>query len=76
MQFMKKIPGENKKRTKELLSSGWNRLKEPSNLGIAILYSLPISIELETKPGYEIYFTGTTKENESYLKVLSIRTVL
>ncbi|GAA0274391.1 zf-HC2 domain-containing protein [Muricomes sp. OA1] len=32
-------------------------------------------IELETKPGYEIYFTGTTKENESYLKVLSIRKI-
>lgn len=32
-------------------------------------------IELETKPGYEIYFSGTTKENETYLKVLSVRKV-
>ena len=55
MQFMKKIPGENKKRTKELLSSGWNRLKEPSNLGIAILYSLPISIILMTVNGIWLF---------------------
>lgn len=32
-------------------------------------------IKLETKPGYEIYFSGTTKENETYLKVLSVRKV-
>lgn len=51
MQFVKKIPGENKERTKELLLSGWNRLKEPSDLGIAILYSLPISIILMTVNG-------------------------
>lgn len=57
MQFVKKIPGESKGRTKELLLSSWSRLKEPFNLGIAILYSLPISIILMTVNGIWLFST-------------------
>lgn len=63
MQFVKKIPGENKERTKELLSSGWNRLKEPSDLGIAILYSLPISIILMTVNGIWFFLISPVFKN-------------
>ena len=63
MQFVKKIPGENKERTKELQLSGWNRLKEPSNLGIAILYSLPISIILMTVNGIWIFLISPVFKN-------------
>ncbi len=41
MQYLKKIPSTDKELSTKLISEGWNKLKEPSNLGIAILLSVP-----------------------------------
>ncbi|MDP4178078.1 MAG: DUF3267 domain-containing protein [Bacillota bacterium] len=41
MKFIKKIPSTDKELKNKLLSNGWNKLKEPSNLGIATLLSVP-----------------------------------
>lgn len=41
MQYIKKIPIINKDLSNQLLSKGWKRLKEPSNLFISILISIP-----------------------------------
>lgn len=32
-----------------------------------------VYMSMETKPGYEIYFNGSTTKEESYLKVMSLR---
>jgi len=41
MRYAKKIPPTDKNLSEQLLSSGWKKLKEPSNLIIATLLSLP-----------------------------------
>lgn len=41
MIYVKKIPSTNKDLRDKLLSSGWTKLKEPSNLSIATLLSIP-----------------------------------
>lgn len=41
MRYAKKIPPTNKNLSEELLSSGWKKLIEPSNLGMATLLSVP-----------------------------------
>lgn len=46
MKFIRKLPSENKEMSAKLIENGWSKLKEPSNLGITILYSLPISVIL------------------------------
>lgn len=38
---MKKIPSTDKELSNKLISEGWTKLKEPSNLGIATLLSVP-----------------------------------
>ena len=46
MKYIKKIPAENEKNTKELLKNGWKVLKEPPSLGVIIAIAMPISIIL------------------------------
>ncbi len=41
MKYIKKIPPTNKELSKKLVSDGWKKLKEPSNLPASILLSLP-----------------------------------
>lgn len=41
MRYVKKIPPTDKELRNELLSNGWTKLKEPSNLGMATLLSVP-----------------------------------
>jgi MFS family permease len=41
MRYLKKIPSTDKELSTKLISEGWTKLKEPSNLGIAILLSIP-----------------------------------
>jgi len=41
MRYIKKIPPADKEFSNKLISEGWTKLKEPSNLGIAILLSAP-----------------------------------
>jgi len=41
MRYINKIPPADKVLGNELISEGWTRLKEPSNLIIAILFSVP-----------------------------------
>lgn len=41
MRYIKKIPPVDKELGKELISDGWTKLKEPSNLIISILLSVP-----------------------------------
>ncbi len=41
MRYLKKIPSADKELGIKLISEGWTKLKEPSNLGIATLLSVP-----------------------------------
>lgn len=41
MRFIRRIPFTDKELSNKLVSEGWTKLKEPSNLGIAILFSVP-----------------------------------
>src|SRR5665648_419843 len=41
MKYIKKIPLVDKALGNELISDGWKKLKEPSNLFISILFSVP-----------------------------------
>lgn len=41
MKYVKRIPSTDKELRDKLLSNGWTKLKEPSNLGIATLLSVP-----------------------------------
>jgi len=41
MRYVKKIPPTDKDLSNKLISTRWTKLKEPSNLGIATLLSLP-----------------------------------
>ncbi|MCB2293402.1 DUF3267 domain-containing protein [Clostridium algoriphilum] len=44
MKYVKKIPPTDKTLSDELLASGWKKLKEPSNLGITTLLSIPFML--------------------------------
>lgn len=44
MKFARKIPQGDKKISEELLKAGWKRLKEPKNLAVSILISIPIML--------------------------------
>ena len=44
MRYAKKIPPTDKTLSEELLSIGWKKLKEPSNLLITILLSIPFML--------------------------------
>ncbi|NKF07640.1 DUF3267 domain-containing protein [Clostridium gasigenes] len=44
MRYMKKLPSTNKELSNKLVSEGWSKLKEPSNLGIATLLSVPFML--------------------------------
>lgn len=41
MRYIKKLPCTNKELSNKLVSEEWSKLKEPSNLGIATLLSVP-----------------------------------
>ncbi len=41
MKYVKKIPSTDKDLRDSLLNQGWNKIKEPSNLPLAILMSVP-----------------------------------
>jgi hypothetical protein len=41
MKYIKKIPPADTELKNKLLSEGWTKLKEPSNLGTVILFSIP-----------------------------------
>ena len=41
MRYVKKIPLTDRELSNKLISEGWTKLKEPSNLGIATLLSVP-----------------------------------
>lgn len=43
MKYIKKIPSEDEERSKKLLEEGWKKLKEPPNLAMATLLSLPFA---------------------------------
>lgn len=44
MKYIKKIPPSDKELSNKLISEGWEKIKEPSNLGIATLLSLPFAL--------------------------------
>ena len=44
MRYIKKIPPTDKKLSNILISEGWKKIKEPSNLGIATLLSIPFML--------------------------------
>jgi len=44
MKYIRRLPSTNKQISKKLVSEGWLKLKEPSNLGVAILLSVPFMI--------------------------------
>ncbi|ALB45574.1 DUF3267 domain-containing protein [Clostridium beijerinckii] len=44
MRYLKKIPSADKEVSIKLISEGWTKLKEPSNLGIAMLLSVPFML--------------------------------
>ncbi|MDS1004483.1 DUF3267 domain-containing protein [Clostridium sporogenes] len=44
MRYTKKMPCTDKELSKKLISQGWTKLKEPNNLAIAILMSIPFMI--------------------------------
>lgn len=44
MRYLKKIPSTDKEFAIKLISEGWTKLKEPSNLGIAMLLSAPFMV--------------------------------
>ncbi|MDZ5001147.1 DUF3267 domain-containing protein, partial [Clostridium perfringens] len=44
MRYIKKIPPTDKELSNKLISEGWTKLKEPSNLSIATLLSLPFML--------------------------------
>jgi hypothetical protein len=41
MRFIRKIPPTDKELSDKLIANGWTKLKEPSNLSIATLFSIP-----------------------------------
>ncbi|HHY30307.1 MAG TPA: DUF3267 domain-containing protein [Syntrophaceticus sp.] len=41
MNYIKKVPSADKELSNKFLSEGWKKLNEPSNLGMAILLSVP-----------------------------------
>lgn len=41
MKYSNKIPSTDKELNSKLISEGWTKLKEPSNLGVAFLLSIP-----------------------------------
>ncbi|MFL0198429.1 DUF3267 domain-containing protein [Clostridium sp. WILCCON 0269] len=43
MKYIKKIPTSDKELSNKLISEGWKKLKEPSNLGMATLLSIPFA---------------------------------
>lgn len=44
MKYVNKIPTTDLELKKQLLDRGWRKIKEPSNLVLAVLYSFPIAI--------------------------------
>lgn len=44
MKFIKKIPSADQELTEKLLAEGWKKLKEPSNVGMAISRFIIISL--------------------------------
>lgn len=44
MRYVKRIPAANRELSEELIADGWRKLKEPSNLGMAMLLSIPFII--------------------------------
>lgn len=44
MKYIRKIPSTDKELSEKLLLDGWKKLKEPSNLAMAILSSVPFMI--------------------------------
>ena len=46
MKYIKQIPKTNAILSKELIAKGWKELKEPKNVWISMIYSLPISMTL------------------------------
>ncbi|WP_326910252.1 DUF3267 domain-containing protein [Sedimentibacter sp. MB31-C6] len=44
MRYIKKIPSTDKELSEKLISEGWEKIKEPSNLGIATLLSVPFML--------------------------------
>lgn len=56
MKYIKKIPKEDQVRTRELLSNGFQRLKEPKSIGAAMGVSLPLSVVLMVLNGLWCYF--------------------
>ncbi|MEQ8154655.1 MAG: DUF3267 domain-containing protein [Clostridiaceae bacterium] len=44
MRYSKKIPSTDKELSTKLISEGWTKLKEPSNLGISTLLSAPFML--------------------------------
>lgn len=46
MKILFNLPKENLKLKEELITSNWNRLKEPKNITLATIYSIPIILFL------------------------------
>ncbi|WP_251860091.1 DUF3267 domain-containing protein [Clostridium sp. Marseille-Q2269] len=44
MKYTRKIPSTDKSLSKKLISEGWTKLKEPSNLIMATLFSIPFML--------------------------------
>lgn len=56
MKYIKKIPMEDQARTRELLSDGFQRMKEPKSIGVSMGLSLPLSVLLMVLNGIWCYF--------------------
>lgn len=73
MRYVKKMPSTDKELSNKLISEGWTKLKEPSNLGIATLISLPFMfINGAVSLGIAFYLNTSLKELLSTEQGLSL----
>lgn len=73
MRYVKKMPSTDKELSNKLISEGWTKLKEPSNLGIATLLSLPFMfINGAVSLGIAFYLNTSLKELLSTEQGLSL----
>lgn len=58
MKYIKKIPSIDRDLSDVLISRGWKKIKEPSNLKLAILFSIPFMFinSIIVNNGFETYY--------------------
>lgn len=82
MRYIKKIPPADKELSNKLISEGWRKLKEPSNLVIATLLSVPfmfinggiylLIVFYLYNPMKELFFSGNGFELSFTLNIFTL----